>query len=789
MVVPVTGPGGAMSYQNYTWNVYVGATGQPLSCTNCRGVGVTGPASPHPGNIYAYEIVPGGATSLDPAVDYETTGGEIIQNVFETLIQYNATSTASYDPVLSLCIPGPAAAGPTSCQAQFGSDLNYGPNGTYWTFPIDPNASFYDPGTHTHWAVYPSDVMFSVARTLMWLENPSQYTTNGWIIGQSLLPIGNPAWDQGLHVPWNNTPQNVLSSMLINDSKYCPATVMSHSNGCITFKADGTGSVWSYFLEFVQDSEGASVVPCGWYTHMGAGIPGFYTNAPNGDGPCYLPGTSAGTSTTNSSSFQNYVSGASPTLYDNIITLDTVNYQNPYPQVRWDIVGSGAYYLQSVNQGQGYILKANPYYAQPNCVGQPGCYPANGHYPGTVYVFWDPNSVTGVEQYIAGQSDFSVILPTDIPTILNLVKQDKVVLFSIPTLNLFPEGFSFVFDPSAAQSASGLTTNIPGDFFANPGMRMFFAQTFPYWTYINIDNLVDGVPFIQGEGGAIPQYLGNYYPENVTWPGMNISAGQWPQIWQDPSTTASASVTDSAAWWWANITNPSSPIYDKEAVACETTTCTFPIGSEAGAFPFDAAVDTWISIIEKVTGGAIAPTRWDPTFTQIVTGLGDAPGTSPFDTFVAGWLPDYPDPTDYMAPFWFPDGSYTYAGAMGETLLPGGEYNSASYDCSQDSSLTWTSFSYWANYPAAVIPTACQGTAYAVMTSFAEAASSLPVGPVRVLYYNMVSHIADKLVLDIYVEQQVGVGTFASWINPDSFWYNVMAPGQLWFNWNGNNVL
>jgi len=787
MVVPVTN-GAATTYQNYTWNVYVGATGALLGCTNCRSSGTQG-GSPHPGNLYVYEIVPGGATSLDPAVDYETTGGEIIDNVFETLIQYNATSTATYDPVLSTCIPGPAASGPTSCQSQYGSDLNgplsgTGPNGTYWTFPIDPNASFYDPSTNAHWAVYPSDVMFSVARTLMWLENPSQYTTNGWIIGQSLLPFGTKSWDSGLHAPWNNTPQTVLTSMLVNDSAYCPAKALAQA-GCITFKADGSGQNWSFFLEFVQDGEGASVVPCGWYTAQGAGLPGFTTNAAHGDGPCTLPG---GTTSTTQAAFTSYVTSADPKLYDSIIGLDTINYQNPYPQVRWSIVGSGPYWLQSVNQGQGYILKANPYYVQPNCAGLPGCYRAPGQYAGTVYVFWDPNDITGVEQYIAGQSDLSTFFPSDIPTILNLVKQGKVTLFSIPTLNLFPEGFNFAFVPSAVQSASGLTTNVPGDFFAYPGMREFFAQTFPYYSFINVDNLVDGIPFIQGEGGAIPQYLGNYYAENITWPGMNASAPQWPQVWNDPSTTAPAAYTGSPAWWWANITDPSSPIYDPEAANCVTHPgCTFPIGSEAGAVPFDYAVDQWISIIKTVTHGAIVPTRWDPTFTYIVTQLGDPPGTNPMPTFVSGWLPDYPDPTDYMAPFWFPDGSYTYSPAYAEVMEGYGGFPTT-YDCADHATLNFADMAYWANYPGTVIPTLCQGTAYSLLVWGATVASSLPVGPERVLYYNMVSHIGDKLALFVYVEQQVGVGSFASWINPNSFWYNVMAPGQLWFQYYGNNV-
>jgi len=780
MVGPVTGPQGTV-YQNYTWGVFVGATGAPLQCANdCKGTGTVGATSPHPGSLYAYEVAPGGATSLDPAVDYETVGGEILENVYETLVNYNGSSTASFVPVLSTCVPGPAASGPNSCQAQYGSDLV---QGNYWTFPIDPNARFFDSGTGASWGVYPSDVMFSIARTMMWLQTPSQYVYNGWIIGQSLLPYGNAHWDGGVHAPWNNTPQNVLGSMLVNDSAYCPSAAMTGAHGCITFDVAGSGVIWPEFLEFLADEAGASVVPCGWFTAQGAGLPGFMITAAHGDGPCTLPG---GVTSTNTSAFQSYVSGASPTLYDPIIALGASSPYQPQPQVRWNAVGSGPYYIVSVNQGQGYILKPNPAYTQPNCANQPNCFPAPGTYVKDVYVFWEPNSVTGVEQYIAGQSDYSVILPTDIPTVLNLVQKGKVSLFSLPTLNLFLQGFYYHFDPAATQTDSSLTTNIPGDFFSYVGMREFLAQAFPYNTFITQYNAEDGIPFIQGVGGAIPQYLGNYYPTNITWPGLNATTGAW----QDPNTNPSAQ--GSAAWWWAEITNPANTAYyDPEAVACKTTTCVFPMVSEQGAAPWDEGVAAWSAEVKTITGGAIDFSTWDPTFSQIVQYSTVAPGTSPFTSAIDGWLPDYPDPTDYMAPYYYPDGSYTYSAALNETFVAdefGGDYMDASCGHAADN---FADLVYWAGVagPTAVIPNDCQGIAYAVMTWAADQAASMTVGPGRVLFYNLVEHIANGLALYVYEEQQVLTTSDATWITPGSFDTNVVSPGQLWFFWTGTGVV
>ncbi|MGP8076503.1 MAG: hypothetical protein ACLP8Y_07215 [Thermoplasmata archaeon] len=777
LVGPVAGPSGTV-YQNYTWDVLVGPNGTTLGSQSVRSCGCG--SSPHTGSLYIYEIVPGGATSLDPAVDYETTGGEIIQNVYETLVQYAGDSTASFVPVLSMRVPGPAASGPGSCQAQYGTDLQ---TGNYWTFPINPNASFYDPGTGASWGVYPSDVMFSVARTLMWLETPSQYVTNGWIIGQSLLPYGQGSFDGGLHTPWNNTPQNVYGAFLVNNTKYCPAAARMYAHGCITFDAVGSGTVWPQILEFLENSEGASVVPCGWFTSLGAGLPGFTTHAAHGDGPCLLPG---GGTTTNATAFTSYVSSASPTLFDPIIALDATNIYQPQPQVRWKIVGSGPYYLNSVDQGQGYILKANPAYTQPNCAGLPGCYAAANGYASTVNVFWDQNSVTGVEQYIAGQSDLSTFFPTDIPTILNLVHAGKINLYTQPTLNLFPVGFAFHFDPAATQNDSGLITNIPGDFFSYIGMREFLAQTFPYGSFINVFNKVDGIPFIQGEGGAIPQYLDDSYPANISWPGLNTSSGLWPQVWQDPNPNSSA--VGSPSWWWSQITNSTSPWFDPEAAACgHPEACQFPIGSQLGDPPFDQAVDLWSLIVKGITGNAIQPSRADCwECGQIVVDLGETPGTGPVTMQVDGWLPDYPDPTDYTVPFYYPDSTYTYTAALNETLVQG-EWGNYYNGCAENSAATFANLIFWAN-ARPLVPQSCQGTAYSVMTWAMHAAAVMPVGPERTLYYNLVEHIANGLALYVYVEQQVGLGSYASWIDPAGIDTNPMTPGQLWFQWMGNGT-
>ncbi len=791
-VGPISTPVGTI-YQNYIWTVYVASTGVPLACAYCSQGAST--ASPHSGTIYAYEIAPGGATSLDPSVDYETVGGEVIMNTYEQLVNYNASSTGTFVPVLSQCVPGAAASGPNSCQAQFGSWLTS--NGTvggsqYWTFPISPTAQFYDSSNGAHWGVYPTDVMFSVLRTMMWLETPSQYVYNGWIIGQSLLPYQtNSSWDGGLHTPWNNTPQNMLSSMLINDSAYCPASAMTQDHGCITFDAGGSSQVWPFFLEFVQDMEGASVVPCGWYSAHGGGIPGWGSGVAGGDGPCELPD---GGTTTNSTAWTSYVNGLSPTYYDNLIEQGALNPYQPQPSVRWAVVGSGPYYPVSVNLGQGYVLKANPYYAKPNCQAAPGCYPAPGSYAPNVYVFWDPDSTAGIEQYIAGQADFASFYPTDTPTILNLVQQGKVGLLSVPTLEVFDFGYNFWLNATLTTETSSLAMNIPADFFDNPAMRAFLSNAFPYNYSLTKINTDDGITFDNNLGGAIPDGMGDYYPTNITWPGYNTTT----QAWHDPS--ADASIPGTAGYWWAQLTTPSSPYYDSELAACTSLSpCTWPMVSEQGSPQLDEAVDAWNADIKTISNGDLAPSRWDPTFATLVANSADPPGQSPFPVEIDGWLPDYPDPTDYMAPYYAPNGSYTFGAGLGQALLAGPAgpdgtvLSPGPFYCSESSGQLGTTFAanfsalaYWANN--GLVTEGCQGSADVVM-NWGMAYAATDANPTqRVLVYNLVEHIANNLVLYMYYEQPVGIGSYASWINPATITTNSIQPGQQWYLESGNGV-
>jgi hypothetical protein len=778
MVGQISGPNGP-TYQNYTWTVIVTPTGLVPGCALCSVRSGMVATSPHPGTITAYEVVPAGASSVDPAVDYETIGAEIIYNIYQTLVAYNGSSTASFLPQLATCVPGSP-----QCVAEYGSNLTVdnlslgGPE--YWTFVLDKNARFYDPATGASWPVYPSDVMFSMIRTLSFANLPAVESTAGWILAQSLLPAGNASWDvssvtgTGIHAPFNNTPSNILGAMLVNDSTYCPASAMTGENGCITFKAIGPGAqngatkahLWSDFLQFVADPLGGGITPAGWFNDQGPGAAvrdwPSSSNA-KGDGPTLLPG---GVTSTNTTGFKTAAAAIGPTAWD---VLDKQMFLSPEvnPTTRFTAVGSGPYYLVAVSQSIGYTLKANPGYEQPyGCTGQAGCEPAAGKYATNVSVSWESIDTPGILQYLAGQTDFAGILPAETATMLSLAEQGKVGVIAEPTLNINLLALALTFNVSAVRPFDPNPLNVPGDFFSYIALREFLVNAFPYATVENTIFTTDGIPYGSNYGGAIPQYLGNYYPTNISWPTG------------DPDTNPA--INGSAAWWWAQATALGSPYYDPELANCSTASpCEFPLLGENGAPGLSRAIQEYLANISSISGGRLAPN----TASCVGFGCGLLTGGPPtMPMYDVGWAPDYPDPTDYVGPLYSPNGTYSASDSLYPTLAP--------LICAQGPNpSSMAGLLYWAHQP--TVPQACQGNAYAAMVYGISAAAPLIAGAERILLYNLVEQVASHLALYVYYDQENAWTTYAAWIDPMTVNTNPMIGGvgdNSWYLYGGNGV-
>jgi peptide/nickel transport system substrate-binding protein len=743
---------GTTQYQNYTWTVFVSSIPAGVSGASVR-------SSPHPGKIVSYELQPGGAFSLDPAIDYEVVGYEPIMNVYQTLVFYNQSQVGpyanNYVPDLATCVPGTS-----QCTKLYGNSL-LSANGTDYTFVISSASSFYDPATGAHWGVYPSDVVFSLARTMGFADYPAVSINPGWIQAQSLLPNGTAGWDGGLHAPYNNTPQGILGSMLVNDSTFCPHPAMVIDHGCVTFVVHGGGVSWPYFFELIGDPLGASIVPCGWFSAPahGNGIPywtlGNVTGS--GDHPCGMPGTPG---------YGLAPASIPPTGWDG---WERAGAASPYlGDVQHDAVGSGPYYLAAYSIGASYDLKANPYYgSNPHCTWA-GCLPPKGSFASEVFNTWETSAAQGEQAYASGTADFASIPSTDAGLAIQLLQQGKIGAASVPEINTNEYGFDFNTSVADTAKYTSSPVTIPSNFFDYVGLRQFFVHAWPYATVQSSVNTVDGIQYGFNIGGAIPQFMGNYYPTNISWPSG------------DPCT--STTNPNCAGYWWSQATTAGTPYYDPELAKCTASApCQFPMFSFTGAPNLDDMLTFFGHSVSQLTGGRIQVSIADITATELFSVLGTyAPGTNPMPFSAQIWYADYADPVDFVGPYYYPDATYTYNMALAETMAQPAWNATASCPSSSDPMA----------YVHGPVGNTCQGPAYLAMLSlFYRAAHDSNPGE-RVLLYNLGEQIANKLAIHIDAYQGSTVSTYSTWIDASAVADdNMIFVGDYpWWTITGNSV-
>jgi len=778
-VVTMNGGGmvGTTAYvSNYEWTVFVAQPGfhpgwiAGGSINHAGGSSYTG-KSPHGGTLDIYEEVPGAARSLDPAVDYDTQGFEPIDNIFQTLVAYNGTQTGatyvSYVPQLATCIPGSPA-----CGSLYGGGFTgISSDGQNWTFVISPTAQFYDPHTGAHWGVYPSDVMYSITRTLGFTTGIAVGATSGWIISQALEVGGNGTWDSSKGT-FNDTPQNILSSMTVNDSN-CPATAMSGAHGCITFHAFGNGGgpspavpqhTWPYFMEFVADGLGAGIVSCGFDSAptQGGAVPGWTDVAANqGDHPCTLPG---GVTTTSSTAFSTAVNALAPQSWDSWEKAGAGSGGTFPGNTQYNPVGSGPYYMKQFVGAAGYLLQANPAYVAP-CTYK-GCEPGAGTYAPSVSVTWEASATPGEQAYKAGIADQASVPLPDLSLLIGLVNGGSVSLISFPTISIYFFPFTMNFDVTSAQAIVP-NVNVPDTFLSNEAVRQFIVHAYPYSSVEQTINQADGLTFGINYGGAIPISM-QFSQQNISWPSGNPNSNP--------------AVSGSAAWWWAQLVNVSSPYYDATLAACSSSSpCYLPIIGATGAPNIDEQMGAWGQDVSSLSGGVLQLSSADINFgTAVGYSTASAPGANPMPLYFLGWAPDYPDATDYVNPMYMPDATYTHSDAVSEQLTNTTQgYNNSGCHAYSD-------YGWWAvmAQTAGGIPENCQGSAYDAMVTALNLAAVDSNATTRNLYYWAAESIANGLALYMYDYQSNVVESYASWLLGSSFNQNVTIGGgnaNLWY--------
>jgi peptide/nickel transport system substrate-binding protein len=155
--------------------------------------------------------------TLDPAWDYETSGGEVLQNTMETLVFYDGGSLTNLKPVLCTAIPTEANGGISA------DGLNY-------TFTIRQNVKFHDGNVMTT-----DDVVYSFKRMLLMNDVEGA----AWMYAQFMLPTYKGLGKAVNATEVDNSIDSTATTVTFHLIKPCPAWlfILGFQAGSVTEKA------------------------------------------------------------------------------------------------------------------------------------------------------------------------------------------------------------------------------------------------------------------------------------------------------------------------------------------------------------------------------------------------------------------------------------------------------------------------------------------------------------------------------------------------------------------------
>lgn len=198
-------------------------------------------SSPNPTTFV--NVTFGDPETLDPALDYETAGAEVIQNVYETLVFYDGIYTDKFVPMLA-------------------ESWEVSPDGSVYTFKIRSGVKFHDGADLTA-----SDVAYSFQRGLLY----GGYHGPQWLLAEPFFGVG---LDDITGIVDDFASADDREALIAND----PATLVA---ACETVKSkivadDAAGTVtmtlaqpWGPFLATIAQTWG-SVLDKDWAIANGA---------------------------------------------------------------------------------------------------------------------------------------------------------------------------------------------------------------------------------------------------------------------------------------------------------------------------------------------------------------------------------------------------------------------------------------------------------------------------------------------------------------------------------------
>ncbi|MEM0159709.1 MAG: ABC transporter substrate-binding protein [Candidatus Micrarchaeaceae archaeon] len=419
------------------------------------------------------EYVPGGLNTLDPAIAYDYTSDEVIEEIYQPLVMTNGTSTTQFNPVIATNVPSVANGEVT-------------PNLLNWTFYINTSIKFSngDP-------VNAYDVYISAARALLFANDPG---TPGWTIAYGLLPapsISGPFNNSffWIHhaITWNNTTQSVTFHMLPSKPTWlpnAPAIYGGINYGPLnqSYPVTNYGLPNSFLLDLCVNPV-FDVMDYNWLVQHGA--------APQNNSASYAYWSS------------------------NITSPGLLSNWNQF--VHYHAMGTGPYQLALYEPATSVILKVNPYYNATQ-----GMLPQSKLIK-EVEIEYLTSEDEAQLQLESGEAQFGTdafpISQTN--ALMKYVDSGVLQTVQIPSFGLYFYSFNMAVNVTGAQVYDS-QTNIPSNFFANLSVRKAFAYAFNISYLINICYSADGIKY------AIP-FSGVFPPGSIDVP-TNITS-EYPQIY------------------------------------------------------------------------------------------------------------------------------------------------------------------------------------------------------------------------------------------------------------------
>lgn len=180
--------------------------------------------------------------TLDPALSYDTASGEMIQNIYETLVFYDGEATDTFVPMLA-------------------SEYSVSDDGTVWTFTIREGVTFHEGGELT-----PTDVAYSFQRGIL----QGGYSSPQWMLAEPFLGVG---LDDITMIVDEGASADDRETLLANDAEVLRGACERVQSVIVADDAAGTVTMtlaqpWGPFLPTIANGWG-SIMDKEWVVENG----------------------------------------------------------------------------------------------------------------------------------------------------------------------------------------------------------------------------------------------------------------------------------------------------------------------------------------------------------------------------------------------------------------------------------------------------------------------------------------------------------------------------------------